>query len=456
MESVNDFLKFFFPEGDPYGVVPFFSNGNQEGLPLTVNGFSPIGTVLPWAWIAVAIVTTIILGLIAFYFIRNAKDWGGWNGLKKNFGLWGLLFFSSLLGYVFIYNLIFLPFAYSSIIRKIQVDSIQKKIEIVDQNFLEYSLPFSEISHIAYIRTDDPIHSPGLWLIRDHKYKHAILGWSLDPKNEDEFLQWADDLANSCDTFVVAYHSRASLYSSNIFQKYLSEKGLVERSTKGSYHEETTEWEIRSIPREMDGVDWNEILGATIAILLFSPFYLAFIAILALIPTFLRYFLAKRDLPEQGIFKIIFKSRIFQIGIGLLFAFIISIFNSKTYVKSADTITIQLNETQMYYKIQNQNQKTMDKEKLQGFDFWLDLVFGNPLTFLDRMTEFSKSNAIEQKVYFAEVNKLRTSNRILQFSKREEGKKEDNFETYRFDLSGLDSLVFDYILQRVRKVSGIN
>ncbi|MCG9874734.1 MAG: hypothetical protein MH321_08115 [Leptospiraceae bacterium] len=381
---------------------------------------------------------------------------GNLKRILGNFGLWSLLVFSGMIGYIFIYWLVFAPFASFSILRDLEIDANQKTLHIIDQNFFRHSISFSQISHLAYIRTEDPKESSGLWLVRDHKNRHAILRWNTNPIHEDEFIAWADDLAKSWNSVLIPYHDKSSIYSSDTFQEILTQKGLVEKQRKGLNQEEMIHWISPSLPKVLDEWEWNQILAGILVILIFSPFYFILLALLALLPTFLKYYLRKSSLPEKGLLQIVFKSRIFFIGIALLFAFIIGIYNSVTYVKSADLIQIQLSENRLSYSIQNLNQKTFDSKRLEGKEFWIDLLFGNPFTIWSRLEEFSKSKEVQMELNFMQVNKVRSFGGVLRFSKREEGKKEDNFETFNFDFSGLDPVVFDYIRYRISEISGIH
>ncbi|WCL48852.1 hypothetical protein [Leptospira sp. GIMC2001] len=455
MESSIKYLLNFFKDGDVYGVVPPSpANGVTQGI----VEFLPIGYALPWAWISTILATSFIIGLVVYLFYKDLDSWGGWQGIRKNYGLWVLLSVSSLLGYLVIYWLVFAPLASFSILRKLEVDPTKKQIYIADQNFFQYTIPFSKISHLAYIRNNSKGRS-GLWIVRDHRTDHAILRWSEDPTLEDKFIEWAENIAKSMDAVFVSYHERSNLFRSDKFRQYLSAQGLIEKKisieNKNRNEEENRiQWVIQSKQKEMESFDWIFWFSGVIAILMFAPFYLAFLSILCLLPELIRHFLMGYETKEE-LHKIILKSKIFYIGIALMLAFFVGMYNSTKYVNQADTIQIDLSKNRLFYSILNQNQQVIDRNRLTGKDFWLDLLLGNPFAILDRLAEFSRSNNIELEMNFSEVNRIRSPDQKIIFSKRENGKNEDNFETFTFDLSGLDPLVYQYILYKIQEISEI-
>jgi|GEM_PF-5663304 len=449
-----DFFSRFFPDGRAHGVVP------DSQLPIKEFsedhlGFISIGSSLPWAWISVCLVTVIVLGIVIWYFYRNSAEWGGWEGIRKNYGLWFLFAFSSLLGYIFIYWLIFAPLASFSLVRKLHINTKENWVQLSDQNYAHHKFPFSQISHIAYIRTDVPKDLSGLWIVRDHKTKHALLSWSTDPANESDFLLWAEELAKAFGTVMVPYHRREAFYSSEAFQNYLKNQGVEERNFPEEEGKTAIQWIISSSPKEMDRMDWNHLLSGILVILLFSPFYLTGLAVLVLVPALVRNYITKKELVQDRPLRFVHKSRVFQIGVVLLLVFSLSLYNSTIFIKSADSITVKLNENNMYYKIQKKSQNIPNPVTVKNWEYWMDLINGNPFTFMDRMFEFSHSNTIEEKVIFNQVNRLRSYNGILEFYQWEGKRKEEKLVQFLFDLSGLDPLVFDYIHYRVIKVSGI-
>lgn len=462
-------MKTFFDNDNFTGVIPTFDGLPGPGLLQGIINFEPVGWCLPWAWIATVLVVALIMGIVMYQFNKTWDEWGGWEGVRKNYGLWGLLAFGLLLGYVFIYWLVFAPFASFSVIRDLQVDYGNKTMQFRNQNFFRYEIPFSQISHLAYIRKENPERT-GLRIVVDHKYDHAILRWSEDPLKEEEFLKWAEGLADSWGTTLVPYHDRERFFQSKKFRDHIQGMGIVETkisgggeanneknsvTTPGIQTEDMIRWTIPTVEREIDETDWNMLFGAIFVMLLFSPFYLVFIGGLSLVPTFIRSYITKKEPEEDDIFKIVFKSRIFYVGFFLMIAFFVSIFNSIKYVRSAEKVTIELSESRLFYSVENAKEDTFSRENLSGFGFWLDVFLGNPFTIWDRLVDFSKSNEIRQELYFSQVNRVRSPGQKIIFSQREEGKKEDNFETFTFDFSGLDPLVYQYMNHRIREVSGM-
>lgn len=462
-------MKTLFDNDHFTGVIPPLNGiSGQEMLQGIIN-FQPVGWSLPWAWMATVLVVALIMGIVIYQFNKTWDEWGGWEGVRKNYGVWGLLAFGFFLGYVFIYWLVFAPFASFSVIRDLQVDYGTKTLQFRNQNFFRYEIPFSQISHLAYIRKENPERT-GLWIVVDHKYDHAILRWSEDPSKEEELIKWAEGLAQSWGTMLVPYHDRERFFQSKKFRDHIQAMGIVEArisggeeansemnsvSASGIPTEEIIRWTIPTVEREIDEADWNMLLGVIFVMLLFSPFYLVFIGGLSLVPTLLRSYITEKEPKEDTVFQIVFKSRIFYVGLFLMIAFFVSIFNSIKYVRSAEKVTIELSESRLFYSVENAKEETFPRENLSGFAFWMDVFLGNPFTIWDRLVDFSKSNEIRQELYFSQVNRIRSPGQKIIFSKREEGKKEDNVESFTFDFSGLDPLVYQYMFYRIRESSGI-